>query len=391
MAVNSTSSTSRASNNAVNRNQDQGQTYTVKPGDNLSHIARDHNTDVAQILRDNPHVKNPNLIRPGMELSIGGPGGQVNPAATSGSPAAPAQPSESPAGRYTVRPGDNLNAIASRHDTTVQEMMRANPQISNPNLLRVGQELRLPGAHQDHDNRLPVQPGEVAPDPTRATTQSTLERGASGPRVEALQTRLSQLGFNTGGVDGSFGPRTQDAVRAFQSANELPANGQVNQATWDRLQSPDAKGPADAAPGEYPRMQRYEPGSAEAKALFREAARVAGVPQSWADSHGLHQILRRESNGQVGIPNYTYGSRRNSPEGVAAIHDELRNGQITARSSATGLGQLLLSNVDRYYPNGRAGIGDPVQEAAGMLRYIQDRYGNPDNAWRLYGTRHEGY
>ncbi len=73
------------------------------------------------------------------------------------------------------------------------------------------------------------------------------------------------------------------------------------------------------------------------------------------------------------------------------MQEELRNGQKTTRSSATGLGQLLLSNVDRYYPDGRQGIGDPLQEAAGMLRYIQDRYGTPDNAWRLYGTRHEGY
>jgi len=140
-----------------------------------------------------------------------------------------------------------------------------------------------------------------------------------------------------------------------------------------------------------PRAGTYPPGSPQQVALFREAARVAGVPESWAESPGLQNILRRESNGQVGRPNYTYGSRARDPSQWASIHDELKNGNITARSSATGLGQLLLSNVDRYYPNGRAGIGDPVQEAAGMMRYIKDRYGDPDNAWRLYGTRHEGY
>jgi SLT domain-containing protein len=115
------------------------------------------------------------------------------------------------------------------------------------------------------------------------------------------------------------------------------------------------------------------------------------VPESWATSQGLHNILSRESGGVVGRPNYTYGRRANDRSQWGAIHDELRNGQKTARSSATGLGQLLLSNVDRYYPNGRAGIGDPVQEAAGMLRYIQDRYGHPDVAWQRYNTRHEGY
>lgn len=140
-----------------------------------------------------------------------------------------------------------------------------------------------------------------------------------------------------------------------------------------------------------PRQATYAPGSPEARALFTEAARMAGLPPEWGNSEALHNILRRESGGQVGRPNYTYGDRARDPSQWGSIHDELKNGQITARSSATGLGQLLLSNVDKYYPNGRAGIGDPLQEAAGMLRYIADRYGTPENAWRLYGTRHEGY
>lgn len=139
------------------------------------------------------------------------------------------------------------------------------------------------------------------------------------------------------------------------------------------------------------RPTRYPPGSDEAAALFLEAARLIGAPEWWASSHGLHSILRRESDGVVGRPNYTYGARAKTPEAWPAIHAELRAGRITAKSSATGLGQLLLRNVDRYYPAGRAGIGDPLQEAAGMLAYIRDRYGDPNNAWSLYGTKHEGY
>jgi|JI10StandDraft_1071094.scaffolds.fasta_scaffold185179_2 hypothetical protein len=140
-----------------------------------------------------------------------------------------------------------------------------------------------------------------------------------------------------------------------------------------------------------PKLERYAPGSAEQQALFREAAKLAGLPESWATSRGLQNILRRESDGVVGRPNYTYGERAQDPSQWGDIHDELKRGERTAKSSATGLGQLLLRNVDAYYPNGRAGIGDPLQEAAGMLRYIKDRYGNPDRAWRQYGKHHEGY
>jgi hypothetical protein len=136
---------------------------------------------------------------------------------------------------------------------------------------------------------------------------------------------------------------------------------------------------------------RYTPGSPEAIELFREAAKLAGVPESWATSDGLHSILASESDGWVGKPNYTYGKRSRNKDKWVDVIDELRGGEIKAKSSASGLGQLLLANVDAYYPSGRAGIGIPVEEAAGMLRYIKDRYGNPERAWELYGVLHEGY
>jgi hypothetical protein len=137
--------------------------------------------------------------------------------------------------------------------------------------------------------------------------------------------------------------------------------------------------------------EKYPPSSDKAKQLFTQAARLAGVPASWASSSGLHNILKRESNGVVGVPNYTYGARRNNPALWDSIYSELKRGRITARSSATGLGQLILANVDRYYPSGRQGIAIAVEEAAGMLAYIKDRYGSPERAWQLYGRLHEGY
>ena len=94
----------------------------------------------------------------------------------------------------------------------------------------------------------------------------------------------------------------------------------------------------------------------------------------------------------MGIPNYTYRDRATQESEWNGVLDELREGQITATSSATGLGQLLLRNVEKYYPSGRLGLGVPVEEAAGMLAYIADRYGTPENAWNSYGKMgHEGY
>jgi LysM repeat protein len=52
-------------------------------------------------------------------------------------------PTPSPA-TYTVKPGDTLSVIAARFGTTVAELVKLN-NIKNPNLIYVGQILKLPG------------------------------------------------------------------------------------------------------------------------------------------------------------------------------------------------------------------------------------------------------
>ena len=161
-----------------------------------------------------------------------------------------------------------------------------------------------------------------------------------------------------------------------------------------------------------PVLKVYPPGSPEQVSLFEAAARLVGLPARWARSSGLANILRRESGGWVGVPNFRYGDRAKDKSRWPEIWAELRRHiytgtQITARereadlakglppqprrSGATGLGQLQPDNVDKLYPSGRAGIGVPIEEAAGMLRYIKERYGTPEIAWAKYGTKFPGY
>jgi peptidoglycan hydrolase-like protein with peptidoglycan-binding domain len=62
-----------------------------------------------------------------------------------------------------------------------------------------------------------------------------LQDGSSGPLVKQLQERLKDKGFNPGSIDGVFGLGTKAAVRAFQKANDLEADGVVGQKTWNAL------------------------------------------------------------------------------------------------------------------------------------------------------------
>jgi peptidoglycan hydrolase-like protein with peptidoglycan-binding domain len=62
-----------------------------------------------------------------------------------------------------------------------------------------------------------------------------LKEGSSGPLVKQLQQRLKEKGLNPGTIDGVFGLGTKAAVRAFQKANKLEADGIVGQKTWKAL------------------------------------------------------------------------------------------------------------------------------------------------------------
>ncbi|MDA3028758.1 MAG: peptidoglycan-binding protein [Actinomycetota bacterium] len=74
-----------------------------------------------------------------------------------------------------------------------------------------------------------------------------LARGASGDAVAQLQQALVDAGHNpAGGVDGVFGPGTEAALRAFQTASGLEVTGTVDQMTAARLMSRTAIEPAAA-------------------------------------------------------------------------------------------------------------------------------------------------
>jgi Putative peptidoglycan binding domain len=55
-------------------------------------------------------------------------------------------------------------------------------------------------------------------------------------RTLRIQQWLARLGFlNDEGVDGEYGPMTQQAVRRFQREQDLRVTGQVDEATYNRL------------------------------------------------------------------------------------------------------------------------------------------------------------
>jgi LysM repeat protein len=114
-------------------------THTVQPGETLSGIAQHVGVGLDRLLAANPQIFNPNLIFPGQVISL---------------PSTSAPPPVSGRSKvHVVVAGDTLSGIAAQHGLSLTRLRAANPQIANPNLIFVGQQIVIPGDDE------PVGPG----------------------------------------------------------------------------------------------------------------------------------------------------------------------------------------------------------------------------------------
>ncbi len=135
--------------------------HLVKAGETLSGIAADRGVSLDALIRANPQIVNPNLIRPGQAITMP-PGGEAR--------------------SYTVHHGDTLTGIGKTFGVSWQAIAEAN-NLADPNLIHVDQALRIPGGGaSDHAVE---EPSGTTSTPSRATSETT---GALPP-TEGLSAR----------------------------------------------------------------------------------------------------------------------------------------------------------------------------------------------------------
>ena len=86
----------------------------------------------------------------------------------------------------------------------------------------------------------PAVPTTAAPI-TPTPTPKSMRLGFQGDAVRTVQRKLKELGYYTGSIDGDFGKETEKAVKAFQKANGLSADGKVGEQTLKKLNDKNAK------------------------------------------------------------------------------------------------------------------------------------------------------
>lgn len=107
-----------------------GRTYTIRSGDTLFSIARRFGFTLQALLAANPGI-NPRQLRIGQVICL---------------PPAPSEPVPCPGGTiYVVKAGDTLISIANRFSISLSRLLAANPQITNPDVITIGQSICIPG------------------------------------------------------------------------------------------------------------------------------------------------------------------------------------------------------------------------------------------------------
>ena len=101
---------------------------------------------------------------------------------------------------YTIKSGDRLGSLAKQYNTTVDQLMALNPQITNPNKIYAGQSLNLPGQVQAGPEPIEVVDsagGAAAAAAGRTTRQSPEDLAAFNAALAAS--------MNSGGGGGIGG------------------------------------------------------------------------------------------------------------------------------------------------------------------------------------------
>jgi len=193
-------------------------TYVVRPGDTLLVIAFRHRVTVGQLARANGLMTN-SWVYTGQRLKIPGAATSTSPS-TSPTPAAPATsptpaptptpatpPVSSPGGTYTVRPGDSLIRIATRHGISVSRLAAANG-LYTTSWVYFGQRLKIPDANTPV-NTTPANPAPPANTQNNSgkwigINLSTQTLTAYSGQAAVFSTRVSTGTWRTPTVAGTF-------------------------------------------------------------------------------------------------------------------------------------------------------------------------------------------
>ncbi|WP_038292206.1 LysM peptidoglycan-binding domain-containing protein [Zooshikella ganghwensis] len=120
--------------------------YRIQPGDTLATIALKNGVSVEDLRQANPGITDDNLIYANTNIRI---------------------PEPSCDDPYVIKRGDTLGDLAKKHDTTVDEILKENKDIKDPDKIYAGYELKIPGRKPQDECPVPPKGGPEKQEPVK--------------------------------------------------------------------------------------------------------------------------------------------------------------------------------------------------------------------------------
>lgn len=243
---------------------------------------------------------------------------------------------------HTVARGDTLARIASRYGVTVAELLEANPQITNPNVIQIGDRITIPASAVPPAGAtviLPTAPvtGQLTtPIPTLTTTLTPLAPGiTASPTLTTTITLTPTPGLSVTQADGAYQPfEIGGVVTSFSYPEAMTRAGM----TWARSDIRWNIGePVDRARGAVEAAHSYG---------FKSLLTITGNPAQMAGNPGAYYAEFAAFLGEVARLNpdaIEVWSAPNTPE-------TWLNGTISPQAYTTML-QLAYDAIKAANPN----------------------------------------
>lgn len=171
---------------------DSFETYTVKKGDSLWKISREHSVSLNDLYEANGLNKN-SVLSVGQQIQIPVEGSSASIQSVTPDVYQPTGYNQNSA-TYTVEKGDNLTKIAKRFDSSVRAIRAANNK--NSDVIRVGEVLVIP----------------VGDEFTPSTTYSPTTTPAPAPAVTNTDVHVVKAGEYPGVIAKKYGMTTKELL-----------------------------------------------------------------------------------------------------------------------------------------------------------------------------------
>jgi morphogenetic protein associated with SpoVID len=279
--------------------------HIVKKNDTLFNLANKYHVDLDGIIALNPQIQDPNKIEVGMKVKIPSQPQPVEP------------PSSDYAHKHIVKQGDSLWKLGKAWQIPLQTIIKANPQLKNPNVLMTGEVVYIPKLDSIQSMQAPMTPEAEMPGgmpqfqsptmPQEQTPNASPQQDSSMMPQEQTPNAMPQ--YQSPMMTQQQMPNAMPQYESYMMPqDQMPhAMPQYQSPMAPQQQMPNSMFQYDGPTGDISSHAAAKPGSDQsmpAENMMADVPMLTTGESSWSMPFGAHQnqIMAETDTPNLNIP-----------------------------------------------------------------------------------------